>query len=52
MLLKPIFVISSYSTWHVGTQSTQGMLTRKHTRYEHVDTQNTIAREHVSMQDT
>ena len=33
---------------HVGTQSAQGTLARKHARREHVDTQNTLACEHVS----
>ena len=36
---------------HVGTQSTQGTLARedaRHERREHVDTQDTLTREHVS----
>ena len=33
-------------------QSMQGMLTRKHAKHEHVDTQDTLTREHVSMQVT
>ena len=34
----------------VGTQSTQGTLTREHARHEHMSTQDTLVREHVSTQ--
>ena len=35
---------------HVGTQSTQGTLTREHARHEQMSTQDTLVREHVSTQ--
>ena len=47
--LSSLFVIIARE--HLGTQSTQGTLARedaRHERREHVDTQDTLTREHVS----